>query len=347
MMDRTMADEKQKPAASVEQRPAQAARQAAPVQIGRPRGIVASEDLRSATQAQAPRGMIGKVQGKAERPKALPMPANRNVGAYTKPEVFEKWDAEAAGIRAVERGDNVITMFGPIGEDFWTGDGVTAKAVTAQLRAIGPRPVEVQINSPGGDMFEGIAIYNVLREHAQDVTVRIMGLAASAASVIAMAGNTIEIGAASFIMIHNCSVMAAGNRHDFQEVADFLAPFDAAMAELYAQRTGSEVKDISKWMDAETFMSGTTAIERGFADTMLSAEKIKVDDQAKTQDHDVNKLRAMELRLMRGGETRAQARAHVQEIRGTTDSAPPASTTDSAGKTAWPGVSKLIATIQP
>ena len=321
-----MADDKTKPA---DQPAAEQPKQ--DVATPRPRGMMASQDLRSLTQAKAPRGVIGKVRGKAERPPALPMPANRTISAYTKPEVFEKWDHEAAGIRAVAMGDAVITMFGPIGEDFWSDDGVTAKGVSAQLRAIGPRPVEVQINSPGGDMFEGIAIYNVLREHPQDVTVRIMGLAASAASVIAMAGNTIEIGAASFIMIHNCSVMAAGNRHDFAEVADFLAPFDEAMVGLYAQRTGSDPKDIAKWMDAETFMSGSTAITRGFADAMLSAEKMKVDESAQATAHDVNKLRAMELRLMRGGETRAQARAHVNEIRGTTDSAPPAGTTDSAG----------------
>jgi ATP-dependent protease ClpP protease subunit len=96
---------------------------------------------------------------------------------------------------------------------------ITAKGVAAQLRAIGDRPVEVQINSPGGDMFEGFAIYNVLREHPQAITVKIMGMAASAASIIAMAGDTIEIGAASFIMIHNCEVVAVGNRHDMAETA--------------------------------------------------------------------------------------------------------------------------------
>jgi ATP-dependent Clp protease protease subunit len=153
-----------------------------------------------------PRAISG-VNGK-DRPSALPMPADRSVSALARPNILEKWSADAAGIRAVESGDNVITMFGTIGEDYWSGGGITAKTVTAQLRAIGDRPVEVQINSPGGDMFEGIAIYNVLREHAQEVTIKIMGMAASAASVIAMAGDTVEIGAASFLMIHNCWVVA-------------------------------------------------------------------------------------------------------------------------------------------
>src|SRR3546814_10539588 len=76
-------------------------------------------------------------------------------------------------------GDNVITMFDSIGEDYWTGGGVTAKKLQSQLRAIGERDIEVHINSYGGDMFEGIACYNVLREHPQTVTVKVMGMAAS------------------------------------------------------------------------------------------------------------------------------------------------------------------------
>src|SRR3546814_15919584 len=126
-------------------------------------------------------------------------------------------------------GDNVITMFDSIGEDYWTGGGVTAKKLQSQLRAIGERDIEVHINSYGGDMFEGIACYNVLREHPQTVTVKVMGMAASAASIIAMAGDQIQIGAASFLMIPNCWVMARGTRHHLAEPADCLAPLDHAI----------------------------------------------------------------------------------------------------------------------
>lgn len=329
-------------------RVAQAAEQAdavheQPKPEGRPL-LVGGNDLPRPDLLKRPRGVMGKI--KAERPAALPMPAHRKVEAFTRPEVFEKWTAEAAGIRAVEQGDNVITMFGPIGEDFWSGGGITAKTVTAQLRAIGARPIEVQINSPGGDMFEGIAIYNVLREHPQPVSVKVMGIAASAASVIAMSGDTVEIGAASFIMIHNCSVLAAGNRHDFAEVAAFLAPFDQAMADLYAQRTGQDAKAVAKWMDDETFMSGSVAIERGFADMMLSADKITTDEKTKASDQEVNKVRAVELRLVKGGDTRSQARAHIKDLRGTKDSAPPAGMSDSAD-TSWLGdAAELLAKLK-
>jgi ATP-dependent Clp protease, protease subunit len=210
-----------------------------------------------------------------------------------------------------------------------TGEGtlrVTAKGVASQLRAIGDRPIEVQINSPGGDMFEGIAIYNVLREHSQPITVKVMGMAASAASIIAMAGDEIQIGAASFIMIHNCWVMAIGNRHDMAETAEWLQPFDSAMVDVYAARTGQEPKDIAKWMDAETYMSGSQAIERGFADALLAADDVKVDEQAQAADRSVNDVRAMELTLVASGCTRTEARARINKIKGTPGAAHDAAT---------------------
>lgn len=265
------------------------------------------------------------------RPGAMPLPARRDVAAFTKPQVFDKWSEDAAGVRALERGDNVITMFDVIGEDFWTGGGVTAKKVAQQLRAIGDRPVEVQINSPGGDMFEGIAIYNVLREHPQEITVKVMGMAASAASIIAMAGDKVEIGAASFLMIHNCWVLAMGNRHDMRETADFLEPFDAAMVEVYAARTGQKPDQIGAWMDAETFMSGSQAIERGFADALLPADKTTTDEKAKAEDRRVNELRAMELELVHAGMTRTQARDRINKIKGTPGAAPDDDATPGAG----------------
>ncbi|KLE32501.1 peptidase [Aurantiacibacter luteus] len=244
------------------------------------------------------------------------------MSAYAPADVYQRWSAEAAGVRAVETGDNVITMFEDIGEDFWAGGGVTAKKVSAQLRAIGDRPVEVQINSPGGDMFEGIAIYNVLREHPQPITVKVMGMAASAASIIAMAGDTIEIGAASFLMIHNCWVVAIGNRHDMVETAEWLEPFDRAMSEVYAARSGQSVEAVQKWLDAETYMSGSIAVERGLADALLPADQVRSDDQTKAADQATNSLRAMELTLVSGGMSRSQARARINEIKGTPGAAP-------------------------
>jgi len=277
------------------------------------------------------------------RPGALPVPANRKVEAFTKSTVFDKWSDEASGIRALEAGDNVISMFDVIGEDWWSGGGVTAKKVAAQLRAIGDRPVEVQINSPGGDMFEGIAIYNVLREHPQEITVKVMGMAASAASIIAMAGDRIEIGAASFIMIHNCWVLAIGNRHDMRETSEWLEPFDAAMVDVYAARSGQKADQVAKWMDAETYMSGKQAMDRGFADALLPADTITVDEDAKASDRTINELRAAELSLVQAGMTRSEARARLSRISGTPGAA--AEATPGAGDD-WSGLSGLLSTLR-
>jgi ATP-dependent protease ClpP protease subunit len=275
-----------------------------------------------------------KVFAKA-RPNALPVPATKDIQALTAPSVLERWTQDAAGVRALESGDAVITMFDMIGEDFWSGGGITAKGVAAQLRAIGPRPIEVQINSPGGDMFEGIAIYNVLREHSQPITVKVMGMAASAASIIAMAGDTTHIGAASFFMIHNCWVIAVGNRHDMVETADLLAPFDQAMADVYAARSGQDAKQIAKWMDAETYMSGSQAIERGFADELLAAHKLTVDEAAQANDRHINDLRAMELSLVAAGQSRTQARARINKIKGTPGAAHDEDGTPGAADNSW------------
>src|SRR3546814_13310327 len=117
-----------------------------------------------------------------------------------------------------------------------------------------------------------------------------MGMAASAASIIAMAGDQIEIGAASFLMIHNCWVMAMGNRHDMAETAEWLAPFDAAMADVYAARYGADREDIVKWMDAETFQSGRIAVKRGVASALIAGDQVAHNEDENAEDHRGNTL---------------------------------------------------------
>lgn len=164
-------------------------------------------------------------------------------------DALERWNA---GIMAQPSTENTISILDVIGEDFWTGGGVTSKRVAAALRAIGDQEVFVDLNSPGGDFFEGVAIYNALRSHPHKVTVRILGLAASAASVIAMAGDDIQIGKAGFMMVHNAWVIAIGNRHDLMEAAQTMEPFDDAMATVYSDRAGVKKAKAAEWMDNET-----------------------------------------------------------------------------------------------
>jgi ATP-dependent protease ClpP protease subunit len=234
-------------------------------------------------------------------------------------DVLERFDRDAAGIRALERNDNVITIFDVIGEDFWSG-GVTAKDVGRQLKAIGG-PVEVQINSPGGDVFEGFAIYNVLREHPFPVDIKVLGMAASAASVVAMAGDNIMVGSSAFLMIHNCWVLAVGNRHDMRETAEFLEPFDKALRDVYVARTGNTDAQVSAWMDAETFFSGKEAVDQGFADDLLPSDQIVSDETAQARDRETNAVRAMELTLLASGLSRTQARERIQKVKAATPGA--------------------------
>lgn len=140
--------------------------------------------------------------------------------------------------------------------------------------------VTVNINSPGGDMFEGLAIYNLLREYEGRVTVKVLGIAASAASIIAMAGDDIQIGRGAFLMIHNCWVYAMGNRHDFAELAQSLEPFDTAMADIYAARSGLDIAAVQKLMDTESYIGGSDAVAKGLADSLLSADAVSDGDES-------------------------------------------------------------------
>ncbi|MEO8101341.1 MAG: head maturation protease, ClpP-related [Betaproteobacteria bacterium] len=237
------------------------------------------------------------------------------------PAALERWtpDLQAAAVE-----DNTISILDPIGQDPWTGEGVTAKRIAAALRAIGAKKdVTVFLNSPGGDLFEGMAIYNLLREHQGDVQVKILGLAASAASVIAMAGDEILIARAGFLMIHDTWVFAMGNRNDLRLIADTLEPFDHAMADIYAARSGQDAKATLKMMDAETWIAGSAAVEQGFADDLLPADQVKKDKNART-DHVAAYL--LDMALAKAGMPRSQRRELLQDYKAGTPRAAGAGT---------------------
>lgn len=226
-----------------------------------------------------------------------------------------KWDASVMG----SAGDDTITMYDMIGSDGWS-EGVTAKRIGAALRSIGSRDVTVSINSPGGDFFEGLAIYNLLREHPHKVTVKVVGLAASAASVIAMAGDEIQVAKSGFLMIHNAWSVVIGNRHDLRSAAEVMDQFDASMAGLYAQAAGITDKEAAALMDAETWMTGQAALDAGFATALLSADEV-VAEQDKTNSALAAKRKVDSL-LAKQGMPRSERRALIEQMRGTHDAAP-------------------------
>ena len=231
--------------------------------------------------------------------------------SFARPQNFQ-WDAPSDVLAkwserplAAEGDDpSTVSIYDVIGEDMWTGGGFTAKRMAGALRSIGKNPVTVKVNSPGGDMFEGIAIYNLLREHPAKVTIDVMGWAASAASIIAMAGDEIRMGLGTFMMVHNAWGMVIGNRHDMEDAAKLFEGFDGAIADIYEARTGQSRKDIQKLMDAETFMGPTEAVAKGFADSI--AEELKsADASAKNIDQRLMARRQTESALAKAGYPRS------------------------------------------
>ena len=236
--------------------------------------------------------------------------ANRDLRCEISPRALDMWNPDLRA--AVETATDTITMYGLIGEDWW-GEGVTLKRIDSALRAIGDKPVTVYINSPGGDMFEGIAIYNRLREHSQPVAVKVLGLAASAASVIAMAGSTREVAKSAFLMIHNCWTWLAANRHGLREAADQMEEFDKAMIGLYADTSGQSEAAIEDMLDAETYLSGSSALEKGFATGLIAADEVKeAPDDSLTQAHASRKLDAA---LAKSGMPRSERRKLIAGIK--------------------------------
>lgn len=220
---------------------------------------------------------------------------------------MDRWNGS---IKAAKSDDNSISVFDVIGAD-WYGDGVTASLIAAALRSIGGADVTVNINSPGGDMFEGLAIYNLLREYEGKVTVKVLGLAASAASIIAMAGDEVQIGRGAFLMIHNCWVYAMGNRHDLQQIAADMVPFDKAMNDIYGARTGLDAVTIDAMMDAETYIGGSDAVEKGFADRLLAADEIADGD-----DSPAAALRKLDAMLAKTDAPRSERRKLLKALTG-------------------------------
>lgn len=162
-----------------------------------------------------------------------------------------------------------IYIYGDIGES-WFGDGITAKSIAEELKNIGSaETIDVHINSYGGDVFDGLAIYRQLVDHKAKVTTHVDGIAASAASVIAMAGDTINIGNGGQMMIHDAWTIAIGNAEELQQTAQRLDLTSGELAKLYAARTKQTESQIRAWMRDELWMTATEAVEHGFADNVV------------------------------------------------------------------------------
>jgi ATP-dependent protease ClpP protease subunit len=158
-----------------------------------------------------------------------------------------------------------IQIFDQIGEDWFGGSGVSAKAFSQTLQDVGQGPLVVEINSPGGNVWDGLSIYNMLRGRQAPVTTRVVGIAASIASIIALAGDTVEMAEASLFMIHDPSGMVAGTSEDMRKMADALDQHAEVLASIYAKATGKPTSQIRAAMKAETWFTAQEAIQFGLA----------------------------------------------------------------------------------
>ena len=167
-----------------------------------------------------------------------------------------------------------LYLNGIIAEESWFEDDVTPALFKADLDA-GSGDIEVWINSPGGDVVAASQIYSMLMEYPANVTVKIDGMAASAASVIAMAGTTVLMAPTAIMMIHNPLTVAIGDSAEMRRAIHMLDEFKDAIMNAYEIKTGMSRTKISHLMDAETWLSANSAVEMGFADGMLYADSEK------------------------------------------------------------------------
>lgn len=166
---------------------------------------------------------------------------------------------------------------------FW---GISANDFARDLAEIDAKTLNLYINSPGGSVFEGYAIYSMLVRHAEkkNVTIKVIvdGWAASIASVIAMAGDHISVGAHASIMIHKPWSIAFGNADEMRDEADVLDQIEDGIIDIYVARTGGDREEITDWVDAETWFKGQAAVDAGFADEVVELKK-KPDTENKVK----------------------------------------------------------------
>lgn len=182
---------------------------------------------------------------------------------------FWNWMNQAATEEKPEA--RILTLNGTIAEESWFDDDVTPQRFKDELMS-GSGDITLWINSPGGDCVAAAQIYNMLSAYDGKITVKIDGIAASAASVIAMAGDTVLMSPVSLMMIHNPATIAFGDHAEMQKAIDMLAEVKESIINAYVIKTGQSRAKLSHLMDAETWMNAEKAMELGFADGVIARD---------------------------------------------------------------------------
>ncbi|WP_026572494.1 head maturation protease, ClpP-related [Bacillus sp. UNC438CL73TsuS30] len=175
--------------------------------------------------------------------------------------IKHEFKAEASG------NTTEITIYGDIGESWW-GESISANDIKNALKDVTTDTITIRLNSPGGDAFDGIAIYNQLKNHSAKVIAHIDGLAASAASIIAMAADEIIMNTGSMLMIHEASTFTWGTKADIKKTLNALEGIDASIADIYMTRFSGERDELNTLVENETWFTASGAVEAGLADTV-------------------------------------------------------------------------------
>ena len=171
----------------------------------------------------------------------------------------------AAGLGDGDGGHAEILIYDEIGRDIW-GDGIAADELVLELADLDVATLDVRINSVGGIVFEGVAIYNALDRHPARVTTHVDGMAASIASIVAMAGDERRIAANAVMMIHNPWGFEIGDAGDLRKMADRLDTIAGTLVDTYVARSGQTANDVRAWMDSETWFNAEESLEAGLVD---------------------------------------------------------------------------------
>jgi ATP-dependent Clp protease protease subunit len=192
---------------------------------------------------------------------------------------FWDWGTVPRETRDSGTEERVLYFDGEISDETWWGNEVTPRLFRDELFS-GEGAITIWLNSPGGDCVAASQIYAMLMDYKGNVTVKIDGIAASAASVIAMAGTSVLMAPTALMMVHNPLTIAIGDSEEMQKAIDMLAEVKESIINAYQIKTSQSRAKISHWMDAETWMNANKAIELGFADAILADEKRKTADEA-------------------------------------------------------------------
>ena len=175
------------------------------------------------------------------------------------------------------KGPTVVEIMGPIGNT-WDGEGVTAAKFIKDFRAIKGDEVVLNVNSPGGSLFDGLAIYTAMAASGKRITAKVMGVAASAASLLVMAAQKIQMPKNTHLMIHKAGNIAAGNADDLRAMANVLDTLDKSIAATYAARSGKSEDEIKAMLDkGDTWLSADEAVAMGLADEAIDLVKVTAE----------------------------------------------------------------------